>query len=118
MQKLLIAILSGSCLGCNFKTDFVKHSISLKEAGVCAQRTEKVNMVSNTNGQRYEFDYCLPKTTSEPVYTVERAGDTLRVSFATKGETLYKITLDIDTNPPYHFIRLGDQLIALGTVGY
>jgi hypothetical protein len=99
--------------GCTFETNFLKHTLTVKEKGRCSDRTAKVAMVSNTNGQRYSFDYCLPPTTGAPVYTVVRKGDTLDVQFAQKGEVLYDLTLDIDANPAYRFIRLGDQVVAV-----
>jgi len=68
-----------------------------------------VKMISNINGERYEFQYCLSDGFDGKNYTIERSGDSLLVKFpiATGKTALYKLTLDIDAKPAYHHITLG-----------
>ncbi len=113
MKVIFFAAILGLCAGCDFNTNFVKHTMKATEAGNCTARTHRVDMTSNTNGQRFLFDYCLPAGSSNPSYTIGRKGDTLDLKFAGEGQVLYNITLDVDANPAYHFIRLGDQLVAV-----
>ena len=75
-------------------------------------------MISNINGERYEFDYCLNEGFDEKAYTVERKGDSLVVIFpkSTSKTALYKLILDIDAKPAYHHIVLGDKTLEVSPV--
>jgi len=72
-------------------------------------------MVSNINGERYEFQYCVEDGFDGKNYTIERKGDSLLVKFpaTTKKTALYKLILDIDAKPAYHHITLGDQTLEI-----
>lgn len=94
---------------------FINHELKADLTGDCMSVKQPVKMVSNINGERYEFNLCLDDGFDDKNYKVERKGDSLIVSFpkpATKASN-YKLTLDIDAKPPYHHILLGDQLVEV-----
>lgn len=74
-------------------------------------------MVANINGERYEFEECLPADFSTDRMTTSRQGDTVLVQFAKAGakKALYKMTLDIDSYPRYHFITIGNNTFEVVT---
>jgi hypothetical protein len=92
-------------------TPFINHELKAEKIGNCEQQIVKTNMVSNTAGERYEFQYCLEDGFDAKNYTVTRKGDSIMVSFPVtmKQVALYKVTLDIDAKPAYHHIFLGQQ---------
>ena len=94
---------------------FINHELKAERIGECTMEKQPVNMNSNINGERYEFDYCLGEGFSDKDYKVERTGDTLFVRFPIPvGKTaMYKLTLDIDAKPAYHLILLGDQIVQV-----
>ena len=107
ITSAIIAMLS-SC-----SDSFINHKLKAERIGDCLQRQQPVNMISNINGERYEFEYCLADGYDGRDYTVIRKGDSLLVSFpkpSTK-TALYKLTLDIDAKPAYHEILLGDKIV-------
>lgn len=96
--------------------DFVKHILQATKNGDCTGKEGEVKMVSNTNGERYEFTQCLPDNFTEKDCQVTRQGDTIVVAFpkARGGKTAgYQLTLDVDAKPRYHFIQLGEQLLTV-----
>ncbi len=72
-------------------------------------------MISNINGERYEFEYCLDDGFDAKNYTIERKGDSLIVNFPkpTKPTALYKLILDIDAKPAYRTISLGGRMLDI-----
>lgn len=73
-------------------------------------------MISNINGERYEFEYCLEEGFDAKNYTVERKGDSLVINFppaTDKSTTLYKLILDIDAKPAYKHISLGGRVLDI-----
>lgn len=89
---------------------FINHSLKAEKIGPCANAPVPVKVISNINGERFEFQYCLAEGFDGKNYTVERSGDSLLVKFPGEGNksTSYKIILDIDAKPRYNFITLGD----------
>ncbi|UAY50784.1 hypothetical protein [Ferruginibacter albus] len=124
MKLLFAAILATILSSCVDTGDFINHTLKAEKLGECSQPETPMSMNSNTSGERYEFHYCLPDNFDESKYTVSRIGDTVTLSFpeAKEGEktALYKITLDIDAKPKYHFIKLGDKnnLMEVTTASY
>ena len=96
---------------------FINHDMKYQNTGECTNTTGSVKMVSNINGERYEFAYCLDEDFNGKNYTVERKGDSIVVGFPktkTKKQVMFDLILDIDAKPPYHHIILGDkQLIVV-----
>lgn len=94
---------------------FINHKLKVEKIGDCALQPEPIKMISNINGERYEFNYCLEDGYDGKNYSVERKGDSLVVSFPkAAGKTaLYKLILDIDAKPAYHHIILGDKTLEV-----
>ena len=113
-MKYLLAALSilffSSC-----SDSFINHELKAEKIGDCTQQVAPVKMISNINGERYEFDYCLNEGFDSKNYTLERKGDSLVVSFPNPGDktALYKLILDIDAKPSYHHIVLGDKTLEV-----
>lgn len=105
-------LLLASCID---DGDFVKHTLTATKGGNCTGQEGEVKMVSNTNGERYQFDQCLPEGFTDADCKVSRQGDTVVVSFPeAKGKTAsFTLTLDVDAKPRYNFIRLGKQLMTV-----
>ena len=72
-------------------------------------------MISNINGERYEFYSCIDNGFDGKNYTVERKGDSVIVSFpkSSQNKALYKLILDVDTKPAYHHIILDDRELTI-----
>ena len=110
IQSALLLLFFSSC-----SDSFVNHEMKAVKIGACSTEITPVIMNSNINGERYEFNYCLDENFDSKNYTIERNGDSLLLKFpaATKKTTLYKLTLDIDAKPAYHYIKLGEQIITV-----
>lgn len=110
-----LLLLALSLVSCN--DTYINHKIEFKKIGECGQISPQVQMESNMMGDRYHFNQCLPDNFDEKGYSVNRKGDTLVVSFTQndgRPQSEYDITLDIDVNPPYTQIIIGDQILAIG----
>lgn len=82
--------------------------------GACEAYSESIKMISNLNGERFEFFSCIDNGFDGKQYTVERKGDSVLVSFPknSQNKALYKLILDVDAKPAYHHIILdGRELI-------
>ena len=103
---LIVAILLSSC-----SNSFINQKLQSEKLGPCTNEMPPVKMISNINGERYEFNYCLDEDFDGKNFTIVRSGDSLLVQFpaATKKTAQFKLTLDIDAKPAYHHIKLGDQ---------
>lgn len=101
--------------GCIDDGDFVKHQLTAAKGGNCSGQEGQIKMVSNTNGERYQFNQCLPESFTDADCKVSRQGDTIVVHFPeAKGKTAsFALTLDVDAKPRYHFIRIGEQLMTV-----
>ncbi len=117
MKRLLFLFLILSFVACN-EEPYLKHNLSFtKAADECSGGEAPLKLTSNTNGERYEFKQCLPQE-FKGNYTVTRSGDTLFVGFPDTIQTtnaLFNLVLDINTFPKYSHIKLGEQLIKVGT---
>lgn len=118
MKRILLICLFGiPLLSCN--DNFINTKIEFKKLGSCGEISPSIQMVSNIAGDRYTFNQCLPNDFDEKGYSVIRSGDTLVVSFNKKTNpslSEFNVTLDIDANPRYGHIRIGNQVLAIGTV--
>jgi aconitase A len=113
-MKYLIGILLCSLLFSCSDT-FINHTLSFEKAGDCTAYQPGIKMVSNINGERYQFDCCMDESFNGKNYTIERKGDTINVSFpkASARQSLFKITLDIDAKPAYHLINIDGKEIHI-----
>jgi len=94
---------------------YLKHKVQFEKlAGNCSNLNSKFSMVSNIAGERYEFQECL-NTNYNGECEVQRKGDTVVVRLFKKQDlnTLYKITLDIDTYPRYNFLTIGENTFSI-----
>lgn len=96
----------------------LKHKLAFTKIGSeCTSGMWNYKLVSNTNGERYEFNQCLADNYNG-AYTVVRRGDTLDVHFTDDTSqvqhALYKMELDVDAWPKYTHIYLGEQLLKVG----
>jgi hypothetical protein len=112
-------LLSCFCLffvvaSCDNRSEYLKHDIELEKLGACAQVNEAVSIEANTIGERFVFEHCLDdKNTNKE--TVERSHDTVFVKFPDVRERniKYKVTLDINTNPEYHFLSIDGNVFSI-----
>jgi hypothetical protein len=92
---------------------FAEHEVELeKVADDCSQRQTYFRINSNINGQRYEFEKCLPANYDTKKVTSERKGDTVVVNFNTvafDSGVVYHVILDIDSYPLYNALRIDDE---------
>ena len=95
----------------------LKHKLAFtKDADECLGGEFPLKLISNTNGERYEFKACLPQE-FKGTYTLDRVADTLVVRFPDTLQTtnaFFNIVLDIDAFPKYGHIKLGEQLVKVG----
>ncbi len=103
---LVFSLLLQSC-----SNSFINHKLQSEKIGTCTTEQVPIKMISNINGERYEFNYCLDEDFDGKNFTIVRNGDSLLVQFPapTKKTALFKLTLDIDAKPAYHHIKLGNQ---------
>lgn len=114
--KLLTIVLASSLAFASCSDSFINHELKAEKAGDCAGTTPPVKIISNINGERYEFEYCVEDGFDGKNYKVERKGDSLLVVFpgaSSAKKALYKLTLDIDAKPAYHYILLGDKEVRV-----
>jgi len=114
MKKFFI-LTTAIFLLCSCSNSFINHEMKAEKIGVCTDQKAPIKILSNINGERYEFQYCLEEDFDGKNYSIERNGDSLIVKFAapTKPTALFKLILDVDAKPPYHHIKLGDQTLTI-----
>ena len=102
--------VSAVILLCSCSDAFINKTLKAEKLGECSNEAVPVKMISNINGERYEFQHCLDENFNEKDFSVERLGDSLIVKFPKPTGKLatYKLILDIDAKPPYRFITLGE----------
>jgi hypothetical protein len=83
----------------------------------CSAVSQKFEMNSNINGERYEFNKCLEDDFSKDQVSSERQGDTVVVKFDKKGNNMkqseFHIILDIDAYPRYNFLSIDGETYAI-----
>ena len=95
---------------------FVNHELKFEKQGECRPFEKNIQVISNINGERYEFFACLDDDFDGKSYKVDRGGDSILVSFPktiSKKQSLYSLILDIDAKPAYHHIILDGKEIAI-----
>ncbi len=96
---------------------FINHELKAEKIGACTNDVETIHVSANIMGERFTFNTCVNDGFDGKQYSVERKGDSLVVKFPTESnkKALYKMILDIDAKPAYHFITLGDRTISIAT---
>lgn len=114
MKYMIFSICCVVLFSCN--DPFVRHDLKYEKIGDCSGNTGSIKMISNINGERYEFLSCLDAGFDGKNYSVQRTGDSLIVAFprsADQPKALYKLILDIDAKPRYNHIILDGQGVIL-----
>ncbi len=73
-------------------------------------------MISNINGERYEFFSCIDEEFNQKDYSLTRTGDSIIVDFPkteAKKKALYRLILDVDAKPKYHHIIIDGREILV-----
>lgn len=122
IQTLLAAFsFSLVLVSCDVKQDpYLKHKVELeKVSDNCSGKSDKFNMNSNTNGERYTFQECLDANSSDKNVIIERRKDTVSIQFKRTGQgtQLYNLTIDINTQPQYNWLIVGENTIAIIPTG-
>ncbi len=109
---LLIAVIL-LCTSCS--DQFINHKMQIEIAGECVSDPSTIKMISNINGERYEFYECLSDSFDGKNYSIDRRGDSLVLVYPTMEghKSRFKIILDIDAKPAYHFMVLGNQTLVI-----
>lgn len=121
MNKITVILSVLLLISCK-EQHFLHYKIQFeKVAGNCSGVSQKFEMNSNINGERYEFNKCLPENFTKENVTFSRQGDTVVVHFEKKNDikqSEFHIILDIDTYPRYNFLTIdGDTFIIVPTSG-
>ncbi|HEY9362630.1 MAG TPA: hypothetical protein VIQ00_05180 [Chitinophagaceae bacterium] len=116
-MKQLILFSMIFFLGSCANKEFLHHELKVEKLeGDCATMDPGFKMNSNLNGERYEFERCLPVDFTDEQLKVERRGDSVVLNFpkAVAGNQLkYKIIIDIDTWPRYNFLTIDDNTFQI-----
>lgn len=105
-----IIIFFSSC-----SSSFINHDLKYEKIGECGKENVPIRMISNINGERYEFQQCMNSDFNGKAYTITRDGDSIKVNFPKDGasQSLFRVTLDIDAKPAYHHIFLDGREIKV-----
>jgi len=109
-------IITCCCLFFSCSDSFINHDLKFEKTGNCTGVLQPVKMISNINGERYEFVSCMDDGFDGKNYKVERKGDSILVSFpktSGKAQAQYNLVLDIDAKPNYHHIILDGQELTI-----
>ncbi len=71
MKYLLTALLIVTLSSCS--NSFINHSLKAEKIGDCNNENVPVKMISNINGERYEFQYCLTMALTEKITPLKEA---------------------------------------------
>ena len=115
-NTLFVASLFCLLTSCDFKSKpYLKHDMEFEKiAGDCLQNDEAVSIDANIIGERYVFNECLDAS-FKGEYSVERKGDTVEVKLGKPSgvQSLFKITLDINTRPAYRYLTINGNTIGV-----
>ena len=117
MKSMMLIFCAALFFSCS--NSFINHDLKYEKLGECVNLQKDVQMNSNINGERYEFNCCLDEGFDGKNYSVERVGDSIVVNFprsAAKKQITYHLTLDIDAKPAYRYIVLDGQRITMTTI--
>ena len=106
----------GSCFLFSCSDSFINHQLKVEKVGDCTDYSRTINMISNINGERYQFLSCIDDGFDGKNYTLVRKGDSVIVDFpktAAQKKSLYKLILDVDAKPNYHHIILDGREVTV-----
>jgi hypothetical protein len=115
MKKIIGAIII--CLaGCNSKPA-LNYKIKLEKISEdCRNIKPSMKMLSDLGGEHYEFERCLSNGFSKDDMKIDRHGDTVSIWFDpihSKQQMIYKFDIDIDSDPRYNFLTIGDETFII-----
>jgi hypothetical protein len=116
--KLASALTIGFILsGCDVSHGpYLKSKVEMKPlSDNCSGQSSTFSMNSNIIGERYVFQECLHAGAVKEDIKVTRAGDSVVISFNRKptGEQLYEITVDVNTQPRYNWLTIGNNTFPI-----
>lgn len=123
MNKIIIWILAISIFTSCKDQPYLHHKLQFEKiADSCSSVSQKFEMNSNINGERYEFNKCLPDNFAKDQMSIARQGDTVVVHFESANsnvkQSAFHIILDVDAYPRYNFLTIdGDTFIIVPTSG-
>ncbi len=109
MKYILSVCLLTALFSC--EENYFKYKVEITRiADSCENKEVSLNITSNIDGRRYEFNKCLPDNYDERNCEVRRSHDSVFVRFKNVPvqSTTSKVTLDIDTWPIYNYITIDD----------
>jgi hypothetical protein len=106
------------CCGLLFSCSdsFINHKMKAEKIGECKEYSRTINMISNINGERYEFFGCANDDFDGKNYSLVRRGDSIIVELpvtSAQKQSLFKVTLDVDAKPNYHHILLDGREVTV-----
>lgn len=114
MKYVLTIICCGFLFSCS--DSFINHKLKHEKLGDCNGNIPPIRMISNINGERYEFLSCIDDNFDGKNYTLVRRSDSIIVDFpktAGQKQSLFKLTLDVDAKPGYHHILLDGREVTV-----
>lgn len=122
MNKTLICALVLAMIASCKDQPYLHHKLQLeKVADNCSSVSQKFEMNSNINGERFEFNKCLPDNFNKEQVIFTKKGDTVLVHFINAGVNIkqsdFHIILDIDTYPRYNFLTIDGDTFAIIPTG-
>jgi hypothetical protein len=110
LNFIIVAVLLASC-----SDSFVNHELKFEKFGDCRTMETPIGIESNINGERYQFEQCMDDGFTGKEYTVERRADSIFVNFPKSGakQGRFKITIDIDAKPAYHYIAFDGRAVLV-----
>jgi len=110
LNFIVVAVLLASC-----SDSFVNHELKFEKFGDCRTMETPIGIESNINGERYQFEQCMDDGFTGKEYTVERRADSLFVNFPKSGakQARFKVTIDIDAKPAYHYISFDGRPVLI-----
>jgi len=109
-------IIISCCFLFSCSNSFINHELKYEKFGDCSDYSQSINMISNINGERYQFFSCIDENFDGKNYTLVRRGDSVIVDFpktANQKKALFKLILDVDAKPNYHHILLDGREITV-----
>jgi hypothetical protein len=118
---VILFVLSVGMHSCDVShKPYLKNKVELKQlAGNCSNQSDQFSMNSNINGERYIFQECLNEGATKDDVMVTRKGDTVSIQFKKQGSGmhLFELTVDVNTQPRYNFLTIGDNTIPIIPAG-
>ena len=111
-----ILTIATCCILFSCSNSFINHTLTMEKLGDCRPDATPIKMISNINGERYEFNACADADFDGKSYSVERRGDSLVLVLpktASKKQALFKMVLDIDAKPPYQHMVIDGKTIKI-----